>query len=218
MEREFLFDEYHTWTDWKLLLTEKNISVAEVKTNYMEMDGASDPIDLSEVLSGEPVYGNRTIYASFFTDEGSYDDRTILLSCIVNRIHGRKVKIVEPDNLEHYFLGRITVKSTHNYPTYAQIEVEAICAPWRYEHEETVNFFAVDSDVAEEFTLCNSGRKTICPDITVTGSITVTCNGVTTSMTDGSYKIATFKLFGGENIIGLSGSGTLTLKYRRATL
>lgn len=216
MERAFNFGQHNTWIDWHLLLTDKEISPPEIKSNYIELDGVSGTVDLTEALAGKPVYKDRSLYATFFTDEGTYEERERMISQITNRLHGRKMPIVEPDDLTHYFSGRVWVKHTRNHITYAEVEIEAVCDPWRYDNEETVRTYTVNG--AQEVALYNYGAATLCPDITVTGSITAACNGVTTSMTDGTYKIATFKLFEGENIIGLSGSGTLTLKYRRATL
>lgn len=216
MERAIQFGPYNTWINWQLMLTGKDFSPPEVKTNYVEIDGADGDIDMTEALAGRPTYRNRTFSASFITDEGSYEEREQCLSDLVGKLHGRKMKIVDQDDTERYIYGRISVKTAKNHPAYADIFVEAICDPWRYDNEETVVTYTVDGE--QEITLYNYGVATLCPDITVTGTVTFTCNGVTTTASDGTYKIATFKLFEGENIIGLSGSGTLTLKYRRATL
>ena len=216
MERSIQFGIFDTWIYWKLILTEKSFAPPEIKTNYVEIDGADGEVDLTEVLASRPVYRSRPYYASFITDEGTWEEREKLLSDLVSKLHGRKMRIIDPDDTERYIYGRVSVKTAQNHPTYASISVEAICDPWRYDNKETEVTYNVDG--VHEIALYNYGVATLCPNITVTGTVTFTCNGVTTTASDGTYKIATFKLFEGENVIGLSGSGTLTLKYRRATL
>lgn len=218
MERAFIFDSFHTWSDWGLILTGKDVSPPKPKTNYVDLDGMNGSLDLSEALTGEVTYENRTVSASFCAAEGSHSERAFLFDSIIAAIHGRKMKIIEPDDPGHYFYGRVTVKKVKNLVTYGEFSIEAECDPWRYEHDDTVTVIEVDSQEPKEVMIYNPGARTVCPDITVTGEVTFRCCGVTSTATDGQYKVTTFKLFRGENVVTVSGSGTLTLTYRRGTL
>lgn len=218
MERHFIFGNHNTWSDWGLILTKKEISLPTPKTNYVAIDGMSGSLDLSEALAGEPTYEDRTISADFFTDDGSYNERQSLLRSIIAALHGRKMKIIEPDDPDHYFYGRVTIKKTVEKLVCAEFSVECKCDPWRYEHSETVQTIEVNSQEPVDVPIYNTGVKTACPDITVTGEVSFTCCGVTSSATDGTYKVTTFKLYSGGNVIQVSGNGTLTLRYRRADL
>lgn len=219
MERHFLFGNYNTWTDWGLILTAKDdIEPPDPKTNYVEIDGMSGSLDLSEALAGEPTYKDRTISASFCACEGSYDERRALLRTITAALHGRKMKIMEPDDPDHYFYGRLQVKNIKHSVVLSEFSIEATCDPWRYELYETVHTIDVSTQEPSDIFLYNNGMKTACPDITVTGQVTFTCCGVTSEATDGSYKVTTFKLYPGENVIQVAGSGSLILTYRGADL
>lgn len=219
MERCFLFGSYNTWNDWGLILTAKNdLEPPKVKTNYVDIEGMSGSMDLSETLTGEPTYEDRTFSASFCACDSSYEERHALLNAIISAIHGRKMKIIEPDDPNHYLFGRVTVKNVNHKVSYSDFTVEMRCDPWRYEHEETVQVIEVSSNNPVDVPIYNGGRKTACPDILVSGQVTITCCGVTSEATDGSYKVTTFKLYQGENVIQVSGSGTLTLTYREAVL
>lgn len=219
MERCFLFGPFNTWTDWGLILTQKgDIDPPEVRTNYTEIEGMSGSLDLSEALAGEPTFKDRAITASFCACEGSYRERRVLMGTILSQIHGRKLRIVEPDDPGHYFMGRVKVKNIRHTVPLTEFSVECICEPWRYENMETVQTFPVSGEIPAEIRINNEGRKTVCPEITVTGQVTFTCCGVTSSATDGTYRVTTFKLYQGENIIRVSGNGTLTLRYRKADL
>lgn len=219
MERCFLFGSYDTWNDWGLLLTAKtDLEPPRVKTNYVDIEGMSGSVDLSEALSGEPTYEDRSFSASFCACDGSYEERHALLDAVISAIHGRKMKIIEPDDPSHYLYGRCSVKNVSHAVSHSTFAVDMRCDPWRYNHEETVQIIPVGSDSPADVRICNGGRKTVCPDITVSGQVTFTCGGFTSSATTGKYKVTTFKLYQGENVVQVKGSGTLTLTYREANL
>lgn len=217
MERFFLLDKFNTWYDWRSYLTAKDVTPPEPKTNYVELDGMSGTLDLSESLTGEITYKDRTVTATFWTCEGSYKERERLLQRVVASLHGKKIKIVEPDDPDHYFYGRVKVKSRKNILAYAEYSIEAICEPWRYALEDTVRTVEVSSNTAS-VVIRNNGVKTICPDITVTGSVEISYNGGSTTLTDGSYKITDIRLSQGSNIVRVYGTGTVTFTYREADL
>lgn len=218
MERYFILDKLNTWYDLRLIVTAKTIPDAEPKTNYVKLDGMNGSLDLSEVLTGEITYDDRTITATFWTDVGNRNDREALLQKITASLHGKKIKIIEPDDLNHYFYGRVKIKSKKNNLAYAEFTIEAVCDPWRYAIEETVRRIDVKSSTVTEVVINNNGVKTLSPIITVTGFVNIICNGQKTLLTTGTYKIADIKLRQGVNIIGVSGNGSATFSYREADL
>lgn len=218
MERFFILDKFNTWYDWALVLTAKDITPPEPKTNYVEIDGASGSLDLSESLTGEVTYKDRTVSAAFWTSEGSRNDREKLINKIVSVLHGKKIKIIDPDDPEHYFYGRVNVKSRNNILPYAEFTIEAICEPWRYAINESERRVVVKSSTVTNAVINNNGVKTLCPVITVTGSVTITFEGTKITLSAGSYKISDIKLRQGVNIIGVSGNGSATFTYREADL
>lgn len=217
MERFFLLDKVNTWYDWRSYLTAKDVTPPEPKTNYVELDGMSGTLDLSESLTGNITYEDRTITATFWTCEGSFKERERLLRKVVSSLHGKKIKIVEPDDPSHYFYGRVKVKSRQNILPYAEYSIEAICEPWRYAIEDTVRTVKVSGDTTS-VVIHNNGVKTVCPDIAVTGSVEISYNGGSTTLTDGSYKISDIRLYQGSNIVEVSGVGTVTFTYKEADL
>lgn len=218
MERFFILGKLNTWYDLHLIVTAKTIPDAEPKTNYVNLDGMSGSLDLSEALTGEITYSDRTITASFWTDYGNRKDREALVQKISASLHGKKIKIIEPDDPNHYFYGRVKIKNKTNNLSYAVFTIEAICEPWRYAINETTRRVDVDTSELTNVVINNHGVKTLSPDIIVTGSVDITYKGVTTSLTDGNYKITDIKLYQGVNIISVSGNGSVTFSYREATL
>lgn len=216
MGRAFTFDKYNTWHDWGLILTAKDITPPEPKTNYVKIDGMSGSLDLSESLTGEVTYNDRVITATFWTDDGNQKIREALLKTITSALHGKKMQIFEPDDQDHYYYGRASITSQSNTAAYAEFTIEAICEPWRYSISESVHMYSVNGSV--DLVINNNGVKAICPDITVGGSLDITYDGVTTSATTGSFKISTLKLRQGVNVINVSGTGSIGLRYREADL
>ena len=218
MERYFILDNFNTWYDWRLVLTSKDVTPPEPKTNYVELDGMDGTLDLSESLTGEIKYKDRTVSASFWTDEGTFKERSALLKNIVRTLHGKKIEIIEPDDPDHYFYGRVSVKSFNNILPYAEFTIEATCEPWRYAIEDSERIIEVDSQTVTNAIIHNNGVKTLSPIITVTGSVNITYNGVTTPLIYGTYKIPEIRLYQGTNVIGVSGNGSVTFTYKEADL
>lgn len=216
-KRFFILDKFNTWHDWRCTLTAKEIQDAEPKTNYVNIDGASGSIDFSEALTGEPVYSDRVVTASFMCSEGTHAEREALLRSIRSALHGRKIQIIEPDDPAHYFLGRVKITAAKNYLAYAEFTVEATCEPWRYALEETTREVAVTS-AGVGMVVNNHGDRTVCPVLKVTGSARITANAKTLALTTGTYKVSDFRLPRGVNVVNVAGVGSLSLTYREAVL
>lgn len=218
MERSVGFNDYDSWRDWGCILTQKNVTPPEPKTNYIELDGMSGSLDLSEALSGEVTYHDCVFTATFWTCNGTRAGRARMLDSITSALHGRKMRIYDPDRINHYLYGRVKILRRVNNQAYAEFSIQAVCDPWwysMYEHSPSISVAGTES---VEWSIRNWGDKTICPDITVEGNVKFTCNGVTSEATTGQYKVTTFKLFSGSNTIMVSGNGTLTLTYREGSL
>lgn len=218
MERYFIFDKYNTWYDWRSILTAKDIPDAEPKTNYVELDGRSGALDLSEVLTGEITYKDRTISATFWTNEGTRDERERLLRDIRTQLHGKKIKIIEPDDPAHYFYGRVKIKSSKNTLAYTEFTLEATCEPWRYALEESIRTIGSTSKATVKAVINNTGAKTLSPVVSVKGTITLTYNGRTNILRTGDYKISDFRVYHGLNVVEVYGDGSVTFTYREADL
>ena len=218
MERFFVFDEKNTFYDWGLILTSKDITPPEPKTNYVTLDGRSGSLDLSDVLTGEVTYNDRTIKATFWTSEGTYKEREKVIQEITSYLHGKKVKILEPDDTDHYFLGRAKITSRVNNLSYAEIAIECICEPWRYSVNEYVRTITGNPQTVIKVVINNEGVKTLNPTLSVNGTMGIIYNDNDYALTDGVYKISDVKLYQGVNVIGVIGNGTVTISYREAEL
>lgn len=223
-ERFFILDKFNTWYDWRCIVTAKSAQPPEPKTNYVEIEGASGALDFTEALTGEPVYSNRTMAASFICTEGTHREREALRRRITTALHGRLVKIIEPDDPDHFLLGRVRLTNFDNKPAYMSFDMEATCEPWRYAVNETTRRVPLVGPV--DVVIRNEGDKTVIPVLTVaprdmlgiTSSVDLTFNGVTTKLPEGVYKVTGLRLVHGVNVVSLSGLGSIDITYREAVL
>lgn len=218
MRRFFILGKYNTWYDWRLTVTAKSVPPAEPKTNYITLDGADGSLDLSEALTGEPVYNDRTLTASFMCSEGTHTERVALVSRITAALHGRRVQIVEPDDPDHYFLGRVKLKDVEHHLAYSTFNLEATTEPWRYAANESSRVVTVAEGDAPSVVIYNSGDKSLCPTIAVDGAVQITTGGTTVELGTGIHKIIDLRLRRGPNVVAVSGAGTVTFVYREASL
>ena len=216
MERFLILDKYNTWYDWHLILSAKEYTPPEIKTNTVDIDGMNGSLDLTEALTGEPTYKDGEFNATLWTDYGKRQDREDLFKSIIKAVHGRKIRLIEPDNPNHYLVGRITVGDKENNLAYMSFKIKVTCEPWLYAIEETTRLITLakaDADIV----LINNGVKTLCPTITVNGKATITIDGFAPiELITGVHIISDLKLKQGATVVKVSGSGTVTFTYREA--
>lgn len=217
--RGFQFDDYNTADDWELILTSKTIDPPEPKTYTVDLDGRDGSLDLSESLAGEIKFKDRTITSVYLMSEGSYEERQAEMRKILNYIQGKKRKIIEPDDPDHYFYGRSKVTGISHNKAYSTFTITSTCEPWRYLRETISRYIKLSSTDPLTFVFTNDGARTACPKITVTGIVYVKIgDDDPITLTAGSYRLTGLKLYSGSNEVVLYGSGTALFEYEEADL
>lgn len=122
----------HTWNDWGLYWTDVFIGEPEVETYTINVPGRHGKLDLSEVLTGEPVYKNRVVSASFvFPSKGAlWHER---YSEILNELHGQVVRLIFDSDPGYYYEGRCSVSSAREDGFYSSFSVTVDAFPLKYE-------------------------------------------------------------------------------------
>lgn len=211
------FGEYHTADDWDLILNSKKINPPTPKIVKVTIDGRDGELDLSRALTGEMKYNDRDASFSFIVTEGKHDEREGLINRIVNLIHGQKLQIIEPDDVDHYLLGECSVSDVKNDKAYGSFSVKATCEPYRYSINE-INRIITASATPVNIVLTNNGKRTLTPTVVVSDSVTLSFGNTTLTLGKGTYKLSSLQLKSGSNIVSVSGSGTITFTYREAVI
>ena len=206
--RGIQFNDHHSADDWGLILNSRKNTPPTPKYVKVSVDGRDGDLNLSRVLTGDIRYNNRKVSYGFVATDGSQIEREELISNIINEVHGQEIKIIEPDDPDHYLLGEVEVTDVQNNKAYSTFEISADCEPYRYSINEVnriINLASTEANVV----LTNAGTKSIIPTITVNGEVNIKYNDTSVSFSDGSFKLTSLILRKGATVISVSGSGTL---------
>ena len=128
---------FHTWRDFHAVIQNSEIVGSPVpNTNYVEVPGSNGYIDLTEALTGDVTYSNRTLTfeLAMKTMPSLWPQLT---KKIYNALHGKAVQVILDEEPSHYFYGRVTVESSARSQIAGQVNISVDCEPYRYEIEET---------------------------------------------------------------------------------
>lgn len=216
-KRSIIFDNYDTAVDGLWTLAACVLSEAEPLTNFIDVPGRLDgPLDASTALTGDVQYKPRTLSTRFESSEGTRLERKAHIDHLVNRLHGQRVKIVLPDDAEHYLIGRLSVKPEYNDLAHASVAVSAVCEPWKYENEETVYEVTASGDTTS-VTLENA-RRPACPVLTVQGAVRLEYDGNSYALNEGIHQLPSLYITQEGQTVKVSGNGSVTFTYRKAVL
>lgn len=207
-------NEKSAYDDWNIVLTKAEIPLPTPKTSIVDIKGADGVIDLSEVLTGDILYNNRTIKLTFemLNDNDYYS----LITEISNYLHGKMVTVTLNNDEDYYYAGRATINQWECVKRKGTIVITVDCEPYKYAVIETVRTVSVTGKTKSIILINN--RKRVCPILNVTGTITLTIDSVDYELAEGKQQLSNFILVEGNNAIKISGNGTLTITYRQGAL
>ena len=202
----------HTGRDLNLVMTGKSLPAPKPQTYTVEVPGRNGVLDLSEFITGETTYNNRTLTFNFVGD-GSRETVLNLIERMCE-YHGQTLIITTDDYLDWYYSGRAEVDYV-DHGFYVEFTLTVDAHPFRLAINPKVYDFGVCE--AQTITLVNEGRSVI-PTITVTGEATISKGDVTVSISDGVYESEHFKLSKGDNEFTLTSTGSVNITYREAVI
>lgn len=206
----------HTADDWGLVMSEKIIGTPDVKLKTIDLADRDGVLDYTDALLGVPAYGTRGLSFTFeYLD--SLDEWTRLFTEVRNMLHGRRMKILEPDDPDYFYLGRVTVGD----PSGGRVKVfsvDVMADTWKYKAtgETTIREVVAAS---KTIILPNDWRP-VTPTITTTGAVTFEFGGVNYSIAGaGTFQFPKIRLaYGSNRITIVSGSGEITFKYQEGAI
>lgn len=210
------FDTYHSYDDFSLIMSSKEIAAPKTKTVKIDVPGADGSIDLTDYF-GEPKYEDCTHKFQFSTIVPQSEFLT-RFSTIKNAIHGKKLRIVLDDDPGFFYIGRCYVSSFTNDKNIGRISVECDCEPWKYKAAKTVVTQAVSGE--STISLPNL-RKRVVPEVVIEADSAMHIVYNTYNVWDlggGSYTLPELELKAGENSVSVTGTGNITFSYQEATL
>ena len=125
-----VFGNLHSYRDLNMILTNKTIGTPAPKTEIIDIPGGDGVLDMTEFF-GEVKYGNRTIEYEFSTAI-PYEQFPAFFSRVANALHGQKVEIVDDEDPDSYYIGRLTVSEFQAQRAIGILTIECDCAPYKY--------------------------------------------------------------------------------------
>lgn len=129
-----LFKGIDTWKDWHLIPSSRPaVAPPEVYTNYVDLPACHGKLDLSEYLTGGPVYKNRSGSWQFIAANG-YGFWAERENQIKNFLHGKKRIVVLNDEPEYFYEGRFKVGmwSSNGSTNWSTIQIDYELQPFKF--------------------------------------------------------------------------------------
>ena len=207
-------NEKSAYYDWNIVLTKADIPLPSVKTSGVDIRGANGILDLSEVLTGDVCYSNRDIQLTFaMMDDIDYHS---IISDIANYLHGKKVTLKLSNDDEYFYSGRAVISMCEYSHGKSSLVITMSADPFKYSVTES-NVFVNLNNETKSLTLPNKRMK-VSPTLVVTGSVTMTFEGNTYTLSEGEQQLLNFVLSEGNNNVSFSGTGKVKITYRQGAL
>ena len=177
MYHSVTFGDKNTWDDYHLIpLTRPVFNPPTQKTNLIDIPGADGSLDLSNALTGYPVYDNRQGSMEFAVDN-DFKEWTVAFSDILNHVHGRTLDVFLEDDPNFIYKGRFAVNVWKSDKDRSSIVIDYVVNPYKVSklssiedetQKEYFNNISIDSDVKMEKTFVGLiGRMPVCPTFVV---------------------------------------------------
>lgn len=236
-EHGVTFGTYHTWRDWHLIPASRPvIAPPKERTSYVTVEGMDGAWDLSQAVTGRPVFDDREGNLDFYV-ENDYWDWNTAYTTILNALGGRRMTVILDDDPSHFYRGACWVDKWKSDKGHSTISIKYKLYPYKREKFSSVepwewDTFNFDLDIIRQY-----------KDIQVNGSYYLTVPGMkeanraTVTVTNGTMTVmvttpgilvtyATLQNGGSLEVVvenqdytfAFTGTGTVTVDYRGGML
>ena len=139
MYHSITYGEKNTWDDWHLIPSSRPVfNPPATKTQYVDLPGGNGQIDLTEALTGYPVYENRTGSHEFYVENG-YKEWSDLYSEIMNYLHGKSMEAYLEDDPYYVYVGRFEVNEWKSDKWNSVITIDYNVYPYKKERNSSLD-------------------------------------------------------------------------------
>ena len=220
----------NTWDEWKLMPVKAGkieFATPEMKYESVEIAGSDNALDMSEVLTGYPLYESRrgSLNFRFFDNGVSVRSRFDQLK---NFLHGKKVKVINEDQPEYYYEGRMMVGDFKpSKGNWGEVEISYILNAYKLELTSSAedwewNPFNFEIGVVRDYkdividgettvTVVGSRKPTVPTFIVSGGTLTLSFGTNQYDLIVGKNVLPQIVLMDEEYEMVFSGNGTITI-------
>lgn len=214
-------------SDFGLGLLKVEIGAAQVQSSTLEIPGRNGTLDLTEAVTGYPVYKNAKHKLTFDFRDGSYDTWIAKSSELKGKIHGKRLPVVLGMDT-FYYDARISVDTSKLNADYSQIVISLDAQPYKLAIRSSLDDwlwdpFNFETDVIREYkNIAVPGSITIIGGVMPAGciydcsaeGITVEYEGISCRLPKGKSAVPDILIREGEHTMTFTGSGTISVEYR----
>lgn len=231
------FGSKHSYRDWGLFLKSRPvISPPNPKTVYIDIPGSDGVIDLTESLTGDVKFENRTIKCEFIVLDAR-NRWSNIYSEIMDFLQGQQMKVIFDEDPTFYYIGRLKVNEWKSDKATSTITIEGNVEPYKLEMFSSLEDWEWDSfnfetgiireyesiRVDESLTFTIEGRrKAVVPSFIVQSDdgtgLNVVFDGTTYHLPDGTSKVLNIIIKDGINTLYFTGNGMVSIDYRGGRL
>lgn len=225
------FGGKHSFKDYGLYPTDKPvIAPPKVRTYMLEVPGRSGSIDLTEVLTGGVVYGDRDGKFSYkyVGDRTAWDN---LINRIISDLHGRRMNVMLDEQPGYYYNGRLAVGDISFENDCAYVSITGVFSPykrgivpysgndWLWDSFSFVSgcareYYKLPIDGEETITIISTGEDAVSPIFKLeSGTIEIVYNEAVYPLQAGDNIFYQIVLGAADVIVKARGHGILTINY-----
>lgn len=198
--------------DLGIVMESREIGDAEPKIIKVEVPFANGDLDLTDYF-GDVRFNNRTIKMKFSVlDKVPFET----YSAVCRLVNGQLMKLTFSDDPNFYYLGRASVSSLTKSKALYSFTVTADCKPFKFYQDEKV-VTASPAGAAVDVTCSNRGYKVI-PTIETTADINIIFGNNSYAINAGTHILTDIVLETGDNVLTISGTATVKIKYQEGVL
>lgn len=213
--------------DFGLKLLGVDLGTPSVRKSTVTIPGRNGALDLTEAITGFPVYDNATHKLTFDFKDGTYSTWLSKASDIRGKLHGRRLPVIFGDD-GYYYDARVIVDSSKLNQHYSQIVVTLDAEPYKLARKTSLDDWEWDSfnfetDIIRDYkNIPVPGEITVVGDVMPTGcvfeasaAVTVTYDGKSYQIPKGHSTVPDILITEGIHTMQFKGDGgTVSVEYR----
>lgn len=208
------FNNLHSYNEWGLILSEKELKSPDIKTYTVELEGSNGILDFTEFF-GAVKYENRQLTFRFIKPNITPDGFLLLFSLVQNALHGKKMQVILDDDPAYFYYGRVSINEWKSNKGVGEIVIEVDAEPFKQSITETVVTQTVKGSAG--ITLDND-KMPVVPTITTNAEFLLDFGSYNEIFPAGTFQVPEIELGEGSNYIYVEGTGTITFRYRKGRL
>lgn len=197
----------HSYLDFGLFMNNVKIPYPEVKSEYVNIEGADGTLDMTECY-GQIFYKDRKFKLTFQCNVMAYE---YTIRKLMTFLHGQQVKMTFYFDDQYYYIGRVEVDSYDKSKGMGTISMEVTTKPYKYKQLPSKTI----SDIKEKAIIVyNNERMYAVPTFKASASMNFTFENGSYAIGAGESIVPDVVFKTGDNVIEWTGTGTVEVTYQ----